>query len=68
MKKSEASNRIQIFLENRGYCGNCDDGEALVEFLVKELKMLPPFSDRMWQETANTYLEPQPYRWEPEDD
>lgn len=42
MKKSEAAKRIQIFLETRGYCGNCDDGEALVDFLVDDLGMSPP--------------------------
>lgn len=35
---------------------------------LEKVGMLPPFSDRMWEETANTYLEPQPYRWEPEDE
>lgn len=42
MRRSEAANKIQIFLEARGYCGNCDDGEALVEYLIEELQMLPP--------------------------
>lgn len=60
MKKSEAANRIQIFLENRGYCGNSDDGEALVEFLVTELGMLPPFTYLKKLGTLDT-------AWEPED-
>jgi hypothetical protein len=61
MKKSEAANKIQIFLENRGYCGNCDDGEALVEYIVTELGMLPPFTYLKKLGTLDT-------AWEPEDD
>lgn len=57
MKKSEAARKIQCFLENRGYCGNCDDGQALIEFLINELEMLPPrielpqlgASDNTWE-------------------
>ena len=41
MKKSEMARKIQVFLENRGYCGNCDDGEKLLEYIL-ELGMMPP--------------------------
>ena len=33
MKRSEAVNQIQILLESRGYVGNGDDGEAVMEYL-----------------------------------
>jgi hypothetical protein len=61
MKKSEAAKRIQIFLENRGYHGNSDDGEALIDFLTKEIEMLPPFTYLKKIGTLDT-------AWEPEDE
>lgn len=59
MKKSEAANKIQCFLEARGYCGNSDDGEALIEFLVKDLGMLPPFTYLKNLGTLDTAWEPE---------
>lgn len=40
MNKKELANRIQIFLESRGYVGNCDDGEALVEYLIDKCDLM----------------------------
>lgn len=62
MKRSEAANKIQVFLENRGYCGNCDDGEALVDFLIVELGMLPPFTYLKNLGTLDTAWEPEEER------
>ena len=40
MRKKELANFIQSFLETRGYQGNNDDGEALVEFLINECDLM----------------------------
>lgn len=61
MKKSEAAQQIQVFLEGRGYVGNADDGEKLVEFLIDELGMLPP-------STELDKLKASDNAWEPEDE
>ncbi len=59
MKRSDAARRIQIFLEARGYCGNCDDGEALVNFLITELEMLPPRIELPQLGTSDNAWEPE---------
>jgi hypothetical protein len=59
MKRSDAARRIQIFLEARGYCGNCDDGEALVNFLITELEMLPPRIELPHLGTSDNAWEPE---------
>jgi hypothetical protein len=41
MKRSEVVNKVQCLLEDRGYVGNSDDGEAVLS-LIEQLGMLPP--------------------------
>lgn len=59
MKRSDAARHIQIFLERRGYCGNCDDGEKLVDFLTIELGMLPPRVELPQLGTSDNAWEPE---------
>ena len=40
MKKIELVNKLQKFLESRGYTNNADDSEALVEFLLQECDLM----------------------------
>lgn len=69
MKRSEMVDKIQILLENRGYVGNGDDGEAVVS-LIEKLGMLPPRGEldisnpSMLKDALRTV----PYLWEPEDE
>lgn len=43
-----------------------DDIAIIVLDEIEKAGMLPPYSEKMWLKTVNTYLEPQPYRWESE--
>lgn len=60
-------NKIQVLLENRGYVGNSDDGEAVVS-LIEELGMLPPYSEKMFQECMKNNKRNGGRIWEPEDE
>ena len=69
MKKSEAIKKIQLLLESRGYVGNSDDGEVLLEILVDDIGMLPPpgsLTYRDYQYLSGSILD-KFHRWEPEE-
>lgn len=68
MKRSEVASKIQVFLENRGYCGNCDDGEAVLAML-EELGMLPPKRKvAEFRDVEGWAYSDYKSEWEPEDE
>jgi len=46
MKRSDLVRDIQILLESRGYVGNGDDGDAVVEYL-EDNDILPAYDSGM---------------------
>ena len=41
MRREDLVNKIQILLENRGYCGNGDDGEAVMGMIEQYMMPMP---------------------------